>query len=88
MTPAGVNPAVLHVDSPVTITFVNDDAVPHQLEEAPELQHGACPEVDALGRLAPGASGSVTIRRAGVICAYHEAAAPANVAFQGFLVVH
>jgi hypothetical protein len=85
---AGVTPAILHLDGPVTVTFVNDDAAAHRLEPAPELGYGSCSEMEQLGALAPSQSGRVTIERRGVICTYRDAAGPGNPAFQGYLVVH
>jgi plastocyanin len=88
ITAAGVNPQVMHLDSPVTVKFTNNDKVSHKLEQAPELHFDPCPEMDQLSALQPGDSGSVTITRGTIICAYHDAAGPSNVAFQGLLVVH
>jgi hypothetical protein len=85
---AGVSPDILHLDAPVTVTITNNDGAAHRLEPAPELGYGDCPEVNELGTLQPGQSGKVTITRALVICVFHDSAAPANQAFQGFIVVH
>jgi len=85
---AGVNPQVAHLDSPVTVTFVNDDSMAHALEAAPELHYNDCPELKDLKSMAPGKTTTVTLLRGGIICAYHDAARPSTVAFQGLLVVH
>jgi hypothetical protein len=84
----GVNPQVLHLDSPVTVTFTNDDRAAHRLEPAPELAYGDCPEMSQLGTLQPGQKGTVLLTKGGLICAYHDSAGPADVAFKGLLVVH
>ena len=85
---AGVNPNALHLNAPVTVTLTNNDAAAHRLEPAPELGFGDCPEVNQLGTLQPGQSGTITITRTQVICGFHDSAAPANLAFQGFIVAH
>ncbi len=85
---AGVKPDLLHLNAPVTVTITNDDGAAHRLEPAPELGYGRCSEMDQLGTLQPGQSGTVTIERQEVICAFHDSAAPANQSFQGFIVVH
>ena len=88
ITAAGVNPVASHLDHPVTVRFVNRDAVPHRLEAAPEVGNGDCPEMAQVGTLAPGASGAVTIARAGYICSFRDGLQPGNLAFKGILVVH
>lgn len=85
---SGVAPQTLHVDSPVTIRFTNNDSVAHTIEPAPELNFGNCPEFKELGTLAPGQAGSATFKTTVVICAFHDAANPTNRAFQGLVVVH
>jgi hypothetical protein len=85
---AGVQPDLLHLDAPVTVTVTNNDGAAHRLEPAPELGYGGCAEIEQLGTLEPGQSAKVTIERRAVICAFHDSAAPTNRSFQGFIVVH
>jgi hypothetical protein len=85
---AGVAPQVLHLNAPVTVTFTNQDAMAHRFEAAPELGYGACPEMAQLSDLEPGHSGTVMFARTELICAFHDAAAPTNKAFQGIVVLH
>lgn len=85
---SGVTPTISHVSPGVPVRFVNSDSVAHKLVAAPELGYGDCPEMAALGVLAAGQTGSVTINRALVICGFHDEAGPANRAFQGLLVAH
>lgn len=84
----GVSPDQLHLNAPVTVTITNDDSAAHRLDPAPELGYGNCTEMEQVGTLQPGQSGTVTIGRPEVICAFHDSAAPANQSFQGFIVVH
>jgi hypothetical protein len=85
---AGVAPQTSHLDAPVTVTFINDDAVAHRFEAALELGAGDCPEMALLETLEPGKRGTVTLSRSVSICGFHEAAAPGNMAFKGLIVVH
>jgi plastocyanin len=87
LTASGADPQVLHVESPVTLSFVNHDTVAHTIEAAPELQYGDCPELNELRPMAAGGKTSVTLSRPGVICAYHDAAKPHAFEFQGIVVV-
>jgi hypothetical protein len=85
----GVDPQVLHLNSPVTVKFTNNDRVAHKFEAAPELGDGDCPEMNQLGTLEPGQLGNVAFTRlGGFICAFHDAAAPSNLSFKGLLVIH
>jgi hypothetical protein len=86
---AGVDPQTLHLDSPVSVKFTNNDRVAHKFEPALELGDGDCPEMNQLGTLGPGQVGNVAFTRlGGFICAYHDTAAPSNLAFKGLLVIH
>jgi hypothetical protein len=86
---AGVDPQVLHLDSPVTVKFTNTDRVAHKFEPVPELGDAGRPEMNQLGMLEPGETGTVAFTRVdGFICGYHDAAAPSNLAFKGLLVIH
>lgn len=85
---SGASPQVLHLDHPVTVTFVNDDARSHTIEAAPELHYSDCPEMNQLRTLSPGGRTTVMLNRGELICAYHDAGQPGVFAFQGILVVH
>ncbi len=84
----GVSPQVLHLNAPVTVRFTNADSAAHRVEPAPELRFDNCPEFNQVGTLEPGQTGEATFTRTVLICAYHDAAGPQNVAFQGLVVLH
>jgi hypothetical protein len=88
ITGKGVAPQVLHLNAPVTVSFTNDDQAAHKIEAAPELRYDDCPEFAQLKTVPPGQTGTVTISRTNVICAYHDAAGPSDVNFQGLVVLH
>jgi hypothetical protein len=88
ITSAGLSPPVVHASPGVPTKFVNNDTVSHRLVGDPALGYGDCPEMAALPVLAPGQTGSVDVARINVICAFEDAAAPTNRAFQGLLVSH
>ena len=85
---AGVQPVVVHVDHPVTITFTNNDTVARKLESAPELGWDDCPEMRGLEPFKPGEKREVAFGEKEAVCAFHDASQPANVAFQGYVVIH
>lgn len=88
ITSAGLSPPVVHASPGVPTKFVNNDTVAHRLVADPGLGYGDCPEMAALPMLGPGETGSVDVTRINVICAFDDAAAPTNRAFQGLLVSH
>src|SRR5262249_7166126 len=85
---AGVSPQVSHLDRSTPVRFTNQDSVAHLIESAPELRYDDCAELHGMPSLGPGESPSVSVTRGGAVCAFHDAAQPANRAFQGLLVVH
>lgn len=88
ITSRGVEPVASHLDHPVTVRFVNRDAVAHRLEAAPEVGNGDCPEMAGVGTIPPGETGTVTLTKSAYICSYRDGLQPANLAFKGILVVH
>jgi plastocyanin len=88
ITATGVDPVDSHLDHPVTVKFVNRDSVRHQLESAPEIGNGDCPEMAQVGTIEPGQTGSVTIDKASYICSFHDGLQPSTIRFKGILVVH
>jgi plastocyanin len=84
---AGLAPQVLHVNAPVTVTFTNNDTVPHTLRTA-DLGFDSCPEMNAFGTLLPGQSGSVGFSESDAVCTYSDVAQPQNKAFQGYIAIH
>ena len=87
ITPAGVLPQVLHVNAPVTVTFTNNDTVPHTLRTA-DLGFDRCPEMNEFGTLLPGQSGSVGFSWSDAVCTYSEVTQPDDKAFQGYVAIH
>ena len=88
ITASGVNPSVLHLNSPVTVEFKNEDTVPHQIVDAPQLGSAPCPEINGVGMLQPSQNGSVSLAEHEVVCGYEDALNPSNQAFQGLIVLH
>jgi len=88
LSSTGVDPVDSHLNHPVTVTFINRDTVRHQLESAPEIGNGPCPEMAQVGTIDPGGTGTVTISQANYICSFHDALQPSNLKFKGIIVVH
>jgi hypothetical protein len=88
ITSAGLDPIVLHRDHPVTALFVNNDTAPHTLASAPDLGWDDCPEMHNLPAIKPGKQLAVTFSENDAVCAYHDAAQPGSVPFQGYVAIH
>ena len=65
ITANGVSPKELTIQVGGTVTFVNNDRIPHDMAGGPDPQHPDCPEIDAVGFLTPGqerATGPISAR--------------------------
>lgn len=83
----GVNPRTLMVTRGTQVTFVNDDSRTHEMNSDPHPTHGECPEIDAVGFLAPGQrkqTGNLNTIRT---CGFHDHDQPTNRALQGAIAV-
>lgn len=90
ITPAGLNPQVLHTfDAQETITFINDDVRAHDMRSDPHPSHSDCPSMN-VGTMMPGErreiAGPSLPRFA--LCYYHDESDPTNSVFRGVVVTH
>ena len=72
ITSNGVSPKEVIVSVGSAITFVNNDAIPHDIWGGVDHEHRACPEIDAVGFLAPGQSGQTRPFGTPRTCEYHD----------------
>ena len=72
MTASGVSPATMTVAVGSRVTFVNNDAVPHDVAGGPDPAHPDCREIDAVGFLAPGQSRQTNPLPEARTCEYHD----------------
>jgi len=69
------------------VTFINYDAVAHQMDSDPHPEHTDCPEINQVGYLSPGESrqtGNLNIVR---ICGYHDHLNFETKALQGTITI-
>jgi plastocyanin len=84
ITSAGVNPSAVSIAVGQSVTFINNDARPHQIASNPHPQHGSCPSIEAgLGTLAPGATRATHAFANAGSCGYHDHLNDANRSLQG-----
>jgi hypothetical protein len=69
------------------VLFVNNDSRNRQMSSNPHPDHTDCPEINAVGFIAPGQSretGNLNTLRT---CGYHDHDDPNNTRFQGRIVI-
>ena len=72
ITSRGVSPAEVAVALGGTVTFVNNDAQPHDLAGGVDPQHPDCAEIDAVGFLSPGQQRATRPFLVVRTCAFHD----------------
>jgi hypothetical protein len=71
MSGGTMNPSQIFIVVNQRVTFVNADAVAHDMESNPHPIHTDCPELN-VGFLSPGQSGSSSILTQAKTCGYHD----------------
>jgi plastocyanin len=72
ITSAGVGPKELTIAVGGRVTFVNNDTINHDIAGGPDPAHPDCPEIDAVGFLAPGQQRATSAFAAARTCEYHD----------------
>jgi plastocyanin len=72
ITAAGVSPKEIAIAVGGRVTFVNNDAINHDIAGGPEPARPDCPEIDAVGFLTPGQQRATGPFAAARTCEYHD----------------
>lgn len=72
ITGSGVNPTELATTLGSRVTFINRDAIPHDIAGGSDPSHPDCREIDAVGFLAPGQSRETAPFELARTCEYHD----------------
>lgn len=83
----GVSPRTLTVPRGTQVTFVNGDSRSHVMASDPHPSHTNCPELNAVGFLAAGASRQTSNLNTAMTCGYHDHDLPQNSSLQGSITV-
>ena len=67
-----MSPKELTVQVGGSVTFVNNDRIPHDMGGGPDPQHPDCPEIDAVGFLTPGQQRATAPFPRARTCEYHD----------------
>jgi plastocyanin len=82
ITAAGVSPRELVVARGTRVTFVNNDAVGHDMNSDPHPQHTSCTDMN-VGFLSSAQSRQTDVLNIARTCGYHDHNQPSNVSLQG-----
>jgi plastocyanin len=87
ITSSGVSPKAVMISVGQSVTFVNNDSIPHDMASDPHPVHNECPSINRVGRLEPGASaqtGALTTARS---CGYHDLLRDGDTRWQGTITI-
>jgi plastocyanin len=82
LTSSGASPRDITVSVGSTVTFVNNDSGPHDMDSDPHPEHTLCPQLN-VGFLSGGQSRTSQNLNTARVCTYHDHNQPSNTAFQG-----
>lgn len=86
ITATGVNPVEITVRVGDRVTFINDDAQPHDVAGGPDIAHPDCREIDAVGFLVTGQSRQTAPLPEARTCDYHDHSNHAAI-FNGRIII-
>jgi plastocyanin len=87
ITSTGASPRSVTVSAGGRVTFVNNDARPHDMSSNPHPEHTDCPALNQVGFLTVGQTkltGNLTTVRT---CGFHDHNEPSNASLQGTIVI-
>jgi plastocyanin len=87
ITASGITPRSITVPPGTRVTFVNNDAVPHEMNSDPHPNHGECPAIDQVGFLASGQSKQTGNLNDVRTCGFHDHNRPDSTSLQGTIVI-
>lgn len=72
LTSNGASPVEVTIAAGGRVTFVNNDVIPHDIFGGPDPAHPDCPEIDAVGFLAPGERRQTLAFPQPRVCQFHD----------------
>jgi plastocyanin len=86
ITSAGVSPKDIVVARGSRVTFVNNDAVGHDMNSNPHPEHTSCTDMN-VGNVAPGQNQRTDVLTIARTCGYHDHNQPSNGNLQGTITI-
>lgn len=87
ITARGASPQIITVKVGSQVTFANDDTIDHQMYSDPHPEHTDCPELDAVGYLAPGQSRQTANLNTARTCGFHDHIHFENASLKGSIII-
>lgn len=85
--PSGISPSAVTIARGGRVTVINTNNRVHEVSSDPHPNHTDCPEINLLGALAPGQTGTTgvlnTVRR----CGFHDHLDPDNAGLRGAITI-
>jgi len=72
ITANGTTPNEIVTEVGTRVTFINNDAIPHDVNGGPDPAHPDCREIDVVGFLTPGQQRATAPFPASRTCEYHD----------------
>ncbi|MDH4066319.1 MAG: hypothetical protein OEW19_18105 [Acidobacteriota bacterium] len=82
-----VNPASVTITQGGRVTFVNGHNRAHDMSSDPHPSHEECPEINQVGFLQPGQSGTTGNMTTLRTCGFHDHNAPGDAGLQGRITI-
>lgn len=82
-----VSPSTVTINPGESVTFVNNDTIPHDMASDPHPAHGDCQAVNALGVISPGTSKLTNALTTSRTCGFHDHNDPDNAALKGRITI-
>jgi hypothetical protein len=87
ITSSGVSPRTVTVAQGSRVTFVNSDNRVHDMASNPHPEHTDCPEINAVGFLTPGQSGTTSNLNNRRTCGFHDHNRDSDTTLQGTITI-
>lgn len=87
ITSSGVTPGSVTITSGQSVTFVNNDSVPHTISSGPIPSYDECPSINRVGQLNPGQSMQTAALTSARSCSFVDLSRVGDARWQGTITV-
>jgi plastocyanin len=87
ITSSGVTPGGVMIAAGQSVTFVNNDSVPHNISSGPIPTYDECPSINRVGALAPGQTMQTAALTGARSCSFIDLSRAGDSRWQGTITV-